>query len=199
LTSSNPQDHDVVARPQTTGEGPATLSGGPGRSGDDRSRLRWGIAAVLALVAVVAAVLVVLEVTSLRPKYHAAQTDQQARSAVTRAAERFTVQVNTYDAASMGSYQKSMNSMMSPKFQADYKKVIAQLSSTIKQAKVRSKGQVLASGVSSVDADSAQVLVVSDASVKTVFDPNVARHFRWEVSLVKINGKWLVDDFSPVS
>ena len=58
---------------------------------------------------------------------------------------------------------------------------------------------MLASGVASVDRDSAQVLVVSDASVKTVFDPNVARHFRWEVSLVKINGKWLVDDFSPVS
>ena len=46
-----------------------------------------------------AAVLVVLEVTSLRPKHDAARTDQQARSAVTRAAERFTVQVNTYDAA----------------------------------------------------------------------------------------------------
>ena len=165
----------------------------------DRTRLRWGILAILAVVAVVAAVLVVLEVTSLRPKYDAARTDQQARSAVTRAAERFTVQVNTYDASSMDDYQKSMNTMMSPKFQADYKKVIGQLSTTIKQAKVRSKGQVLASGVASVDSDSAQVLVVSDASVKTVFDPNVARHFRWEVSLVKINGKWLVDDFSPVS
>ena len=41
--------------------------------------------------------------------------------------------------------------------------------------------------------------MVSDASVKTVFDPNVARHFRWEVSLVKINGSWLVDDFTPVA
>ena len=86
------------------------------------------------------------------------------------------MEVNTYDAASMDDYQKSMNTMMSPKFQADYKKVIGQLATTIKQAKVRSKGQVLASGVASVDSDSAQVLVVPDASVKTVFDPNVAGH-----------------------
>ena len=184
MTSSFPHDPDVAARPE------------PAR-GD--ARRRWGALAVLIAVAVVAAVLVVLEVTTLRPQAASAKTDQESRSAVTRAAERFTVQVNTYDASSMASYQRSMNSMMSPKFKADYKKVIGQLASTIKQAKVRSRGEVLASAVASVDADSAQVLVVSDASVKTVFDPNVARHFRWEVSLVKINGTWLVDDFSPVA
>ena len=89
--------------------------------------------------------------------------------------------------------------MMSPKFKADYQKVIDQLASTIKQAKVSSKGDVLASAVASVDADSAQVLVVSDASVKTIYDPNLARHFRWEVSLVKIDGTWLVNDFTPVA
>ena len=33
-----------------------------------------------------------------------------------------------------------------------------------------SKGEVLASAVASLDPDSAQVLVVSDANVKTVFD-----------------------------
>ena len=47
---------------------------------------------------------------------------------------------------------------------------------------------MLTSAVASLDADSAKVLVVSDARVKTVFDSNVARHFRWEVSLVKIDG-----------
>jgi hypothetical protein len=40
--------------------------------------------------------------------------------------------------------------------------------------------------------------VVSDASVKTIYDANVARHFRWQISLVKINGHWLVDDYEPV-
>ena len=58
---------------------------------------------------------------------------------------------------------------------------------------------MLASAVASVDSDSAQVLVVSDAERQDRLRPHVARHFRWEVSLVKINGKWLVDDFTPVS
>jgi len=58
---------------------------------------------------------------------------------------------------------------------------------------------VLASGVSEQDTDSAQVLVVADAAVRTVYDKNVARHFRWQISLVNINGKWLVDSFQSVA
>jgi hypothetical protein len=57
---------------------------------------------------------------------------------------------------------------------------------------------VLASGVASIDQDSAEVLVVADADVKTVFDTR-QRHFRWEISLVKVDGTWLVDDFTPVA
>jgi hypothetical protein len=167
--------------------------------GHPGSRLRWVLVAVLAVVVVLAAVLVVLEVSTLRPRAQQGRAEESARSEVIRAAERFTVQVNTYDASSLDSYQKSMNTMMSPKFRADYKKVIDQLVSTIQQAKVTSKGQVLASAVAGLDSDSAQVLVVSDADVKTVYDPDLARHFRWEVSLVKINGRWLVNDFTPVT
>ncbi len=88
--------------------------------------------------------------------------------------------------------------MMSPKFRASFDKAIAQLAATIKQGKIRSKGEVLASAVASQDSDSAQVLVVSDASAHTIYDPNVARHFRWQISLVKINGRWLVDSYEPV-
>ena len=61
-----------------------------------------------------------------------------------------------------------------------------------------SQGEVLASGVATLDDDSARVLVVADANVKTVFDER-QRHFRWEVSLVKVDGEWLVDDFTPVA
>jgi hypothetical protein len=188
--------------PTDTSTGSSTgTSTGTGDSTGPRpgARLRWGVAAALALLVVLALVAIAVEVVSLRPRSAETRADQAAQSEVVRAAERFTVQVNTYDAGSMDSYQSAMNSMMSPKFRADYQKVIDQLASTIKQAKVSSKGDVLASAVASVDTDSAQVLVVSDASVKTIYDPNLARHFRWEVSLVKINGTWLVNDFTPVA
>ena len=196
--TDDPRGSVATVRPDDTATGTSTGTGdstGP-RPG---ARLRWGVAAALALLIVLALVAVAVEVVSLRPRSAETQADQAAQSEVVRAAERFTVQVNTYDAGSMDSYQSAMNSMMSPKFRADYQKVIDQLASTIKQAKVSSKGDVLASAVASVDTDSAQVLVVSDASVKTIYDPNLARHFRWEVSLVKINGTWLVNDFTPVA
>ena len=185
LTSSNPQGPEVSVAPQPSHD--------PGDS-----RLRWAVAAVLALLLVVSLVLVVLEVTTLRPKAEADEANHDARSDAVSAAERFTVQFNTYDSADLPTYEKSLKSMMSPKFRASFDKAITQVEASIKQGKVKSKGQVLKSAVASQDSDSAQVLVVSDANAHTIYDPSVARHFRWEISLVKINGRWLVDDYKPV-
>ena len=184
LTSSNPQGSDVSAPPKS--------------SRDDDSRLRWGVAAVLGLIVVICLVLVVLEVTTLRPKAEADDASTEAHSQAISAAERFTVRFNTYDAADLAPYEKSLKSMMSPKFKEDFEKAITQVEASIKQGKVKSKGEVLRSAVASQDSDSAQVLVVADASARTIYDPNVARHFRWQISLVKINDRWLVDNYEPV-
>jgi Mce-associated membrane protein len=173
-------------------------SGAPARPGAD-ARLRWALVALLAVVAVGSAVALVLEVTVLRPRSAEAAADEQNRSDVVRTAERFAVQTNTYDSRSLGDYQKRVTGMLSPTFKDEYTKVIDQLLASIRQAKVTSKGQVLTSAVAGLDPDSAQVLVVADANVRTIFNSGLARHFRWEVSLVKIHGRWLVDDFSPVA
>lgn len=167
-------------------------------AGDGRSRLRWGITAFLAVVAVVAVVALVLEFTMLRPRSEEVSSAQQSRSDVTAAAERFAVQVNNYDVSSVDDYQASITPLLSPKFKGEFDKAMTDIVQSVKQAKMSSKGEVLTSAVASLDPDSAQVLVVSDANVKTVFDTR-ARHFRWEVSLVKIDGKWLVDNFTPVA
>jgi len=175
-----------------------TTSGDTEGRGGLTPRLRWGIAAVLALVSVVAVVAIVLEVVSLRPRHRDIEAEQQSRADVVRAAERFTVQVNNYGVDGIDGYEKSITPMLSPKFKGEFDKAMQDIVASVKQAKMSSKGQVLASAVASVDPDSAQVLVVADSQVKTVFDTR-ARHFRWEVSLVKLNGSWLVDDFSPVA
>ena len=135
MTSNNPQGPDVSATPQT-----------PRAPGDD-SRLRWVVAAVLSVIFVVCLVLVVLEVTTLRPKADDDAANQDARSQAISAAERFTVQFNTYDSADLPAYQKSLKSMMSPKFRASFDKAIAQVAASIKQGKVKSKGVVLKSAV----------------------------------------------------
>jgi Mce-associated membrane protein len=174
-------------------------SGASARPGPARMspRLSWAVAGVLALVAVIAAVALVLEVVSLRPRYHDAQARQQARSDVVRVAEQFTTDVNNYDAASVDQYREHITPLLTPKFKGEFDKAMQDIVVSVKQAKMSSKGQVLALAVASLDPDSAQVLVVSDANVKTVFDRR-ARHFRWEVSLVKLDGSWLVDNFTPV-
>ncbi|MGZ4475155.1 MAG: hypothetical protein ACXVWW_05575 [Nocardioides sp.] len=169
-----------------------------GGTGFASPRLRRGIAAVLSVLCVVALVLIVVEVVSLRPRHDQQASEAQARADVVRAAERFAVVVNTYDVSTIDGYQASIDPLLSPKFKGEFDKTMTDVVPSVKQAKMTSKGQVLASAVASVDPDSAQVLVVSDAAVKTVFDSR-ARHFRWEVSLVKLDGKWLVDNFTPVA
>ena len=186
MTDNTTQDSGVSPRPHDES------------AGDHRSRLRWGITAFLAVVAVAAVVALVLEITMLRPRSEDVATAQQSRSDVTAAAERFAVQVNNYDVASVDDYQAGITPLLSPKFKGEFDKAMTDIVQSVKQAKMTSKGEVLTSAVASLDPDSAQVLVVSDANVKTVFDTR-ARHFRWEVSLVKIDGKWLVDNFSPVA
>jgi hypothetical protein len=160
--------------------------------------LRWGVAGFLTLLTVLAVVALVLELTSLKGRSESARSDETARSSVVRAAERFSVQVNNYDVSSVDEYQATITPLLSPKFKGEFDKAMTDIVASVKQAKMTSKGEVLTSAVASLDPDSAKVLVVSDATVKTVFDSR-ARHFRWEVSLVKIDGAWLVDDFTPVA
>ena len=187
MTDHTPHDPDDAARPHD--EPPAPLR---------TSVLRWGVAAFLTLVAILAVVALVVELTSLKGRSEAVRSDESARSAVVRAAERFAVQVNNYDVGSVDRYQATITPLLSPKFKGEFDKAMTDIVASVKQAKMTSKGQVLTSAVASLDPDSAKVLVVSDATVKTVFDSR-ARHFRWEVSLVKIDGSWLVDDFTPVA
>ena len=187
MTDHTPHDPDDAARPHD--EPPAPLR---------TSVLRWGVAAFLTLVAILAVVALVVELTSLKGRSEAVRSDESARSAVVRAAERFAVQVNNYDVGSVDRYQATITPFLSPKFKGEFDKAMTDIVASVKQAKMTSKGQVLTSAVASLDPDSAKVLVVSDATVKTVFDSR-ARHFRWEVSLVKIDGSWLVDDFTPVA
>jgi mannitol-specific phosphotransferase system IIBC component len=161
-------------------------------------RLRNTVAAVLAALVVAALVLLLLELLVLRPRYEDAQSAKATRADVVRVAERFTAEVNNYKVSSIDQYQKSITPLLTTKFQGEFKQAMGDIVKSVKQARMSSEGNVLASAVASVDPDSAQVLVVSDADVKTIQGPR-QRHFRWEVSLVKVDGKWLVDDFQPVA
>lgn len=161
-------------------------------------RLSRGIAAVLGLLAVVAAVAIVLQLVLVRPAYQETTDRREARAQAVRVAEQFAVRINNYDDASIEDYQATIAPLLTTKFRGEFDKTMEDIVTSVQEAEMSSQGTVLTSGVASVDTDSAEVLVVSDANVATVFDTR-ARHFRWEVSLVRVDGDWLVDNFNPVA
>lgn len=161
-------------------------------------RLRQWIAGFLALLSVIAVIVIVVELVVLRPRHSEAEAEQESRADVVRVAQQFMVRFNTYEAGDLASYQQSVNELLSTKAKASFKKVLENITELVQTSDLESTGEVLSSGVATVDLDSASVLVVADAAVKSKLDTR-ARHFRWEISLVKVDGAWLVDDFEPVA
>lgn len=160
--------------------------------------LSWAVTGVAALVALAALAVVVVQLVVLRPAVADIEEEAQTRGAVIRAAERFTVEVNNYDATDVGTLKERVGPLLTTRFRTDFEKSIDDLLAQIEQAELTSEGEVLKSAVASVDADSATALVVADAATESVFDRR-ARHFRWEIELDKVDGEWLVDNFTPVA
>ncbi len=177
-----PASESAVERARTRGPSP---------------RLSRGIAVVLGALVVLALVAIVVELAWVRPRCLELQAEQQARTEAVRVAEHFTAQVNNYDNTTIDEYQSSVTPLLTTKFRTEFAKAMKDIVASVKQAEVKSEGEVVTSAVASVDPDSAEVLVVADATVQTVFDTR-ARHFRWEVALVEVDGEWLVDNFTPV-
>jgi hypothetical protein len=136
---------------------------------------------------------------------------QSQRETVMRQAEQFMRRINTYgpellEGDTMPKYRELVEEVITPKFAADFEKNAPLAEATVKQAGVGRTAQVFSTGVSAIDSDSATALVAgsitqtypskpgSDDRVQT--DP---APFRVQVSLVKVKGKWLVDDFSPLT
>lgn len=160
--------------------------------------LSWAVTAVAALVAVTTLAVIVAQLFVVRPALADVEEEARARGAVVRAAERFTVEVNNYDATDVDTLEERVGPLLTTRFRTDFEKSVDDLLVQIQEAQLTSKGEVLKSAVANVDADSATALVVADAATESVFDRR-ARHFRWEIELDKVDGTWLVDNFTPVA
>jgi hypothetical protein len=137
---------------------------------------------------------------------------QSQRESVMSQAEQFMLRINTYgpdklaDDGTMPDYRKLVEEVITPKFSADFEKNAPLAEATVKQAGLARTATVFSTGVSAIDSDSATALVAgsitqsypkkpgSDQRVETEPAP-----FRVQVSLVKIKGTWLVDDFQPLT
>lgn len=134
---------------------------------------------------------------------------QPQRDEVMSVARRFMLAINNYgpalldDKGQMPQYRSDVTALITPKFQASFDQSVTIAEQTAAAGLTRT-ADVFATGVADLDQDSATVLVAGsftnsyrNKKGKTVDDEPAP--FRVAVSIVKIGGKWIVDDFTPVT
>jgi hypothetical protein len=136
------------------------------------------------------------------------QADREAAMAAT---QQFVLRVNTYGPklldsdGQMPEYRSLVKQVITPKFAVSFDQSVSVAERSVKTYGLDRTCAVFATGVEVIDSDSAQVLVAGSLS-QTVLNRKGKRvsagepsPFRLRVSLDKIDGKWLVDDYQPVT
>lgn len=135
------------------------------------------------------------------------------RERVMDVASQFMLRVNSYgpddlaEDGTMPEYRERVGELITPAFRADFDTQVGTAEQTVAQAQLGRECEVFGTGVSTLDADSATALV---AGAFTNTYPGNGRRadervssepapFRVRISLVKVAGEWLVDDFAPVT
>lgn len=159
---------------------------------------RGTLAILLAVLGVVTVALAVVAVM-LGSKVSAAQNTAEQREAAVDAAKQAGVNLATMDYRHAGSDVNRLITGLTGPAKTEMEKtgrqqVVAQLG----KVQTWSVGQVLSAGVVSSDSDSAQVLVVVDQTVRSADVPNgVVHHLRWQMTVDKVGGRWLVSKLEP--
>ena len=131
---------------------------------------------------------------------------QRQREQVMAQAGQFMLRMGTYgpdlldDAGTMPEYRTRVKDVITPKFATSFDKQAGTAEQLVAQAGVARQAKVYGTGVSVIDSDSATALVAgtfTDTYAKG--GQQAPAPFRIEVTLVKTDGTWLVDNFSPVT
>ena len=206
-----------LARP---GESVETGSVGTGSATRDPQRPpRWRtvLAVALTLVVVACLALLVWLTAGGRASADGGLDHSEEREQVMSLTDQFVKRLGTYspdmldDSGQMPDYRDQVREVITPKFAADFDKEVATAEQLVAQGGITRTADVFATAVSSVDDDSARVLVAGaftdnysqgagqqgSGKARTVDQEPLP--FRFTVDLVVIEGEWLVDDFTPVS
>lgn len=183
-----------------------------GSSTARRPGLRLALAGLLGLVCLVCAVILVVDLVQGLAEGEEADV-QASREEVMSVTDQFVKRLGTYgpdmvdDSGQMPDYREQVTEVITDKFGADFTKQVDTVEQLVVQAGVEREAAVFATGVSSIDDDSARVLVAgSFTDTYTQGTGKKARTieqeplpFRLVIDLVAIDGEWLVDDFTPAS
>lgn len=158
-----------------------------------RSRLIDGALVVVTLVALAAGTLLLV-----RGPEVPAHAETSPRQEVRAATERFATGINTYDVTDLDPYVERMTPLMTEDLAEQFKLSTQDLLARFAETKITTTGSVDQVAIDSIDGDSAEAL----AAITVATEPeNVAfgkPRLRWRVSLVREDGKWLVDSFADI-
>jgi len=123
----------------------------------------------------------------------------ERQSVITRASD-FAVTFNTYSSDKKPDYQRRVKPLMTPSYYKDFVKITNVMFQVVEDKKQSSGDvKVLSVAVDTIDKDSASAIVAVDAAVRrSDAERAVARRFRWQVSMRKVRGEWLVNQFDGV-
>jgi len=131
---------------------------------------------------------------------------QHEREAAMAQAHQFVLRMGTYgpdlldDRGGMPEYRSLVKAVITPKLAASFDKEAGTAEQLVARAGMSREAEVHATGVSTIDGDSANALVAGTFTDSYAKGGEAApAPFRMEVALVKTHGEWLVDDFSPVT
>jgi Mce-associated membrane protein len=191
-------DEEQPTRPSETG------------AEDGRRPVRQGFRRGLLLVLVVALLASLGTAIWLAAGLRGEADDLQAqREQVMTQTRQFLLRMGTYgpdlldDEGGMPEYRERVRDVITPKLAASFDEQAGTAEQLVAEAGVSREAEVFSTGVSDLDADSATALVAGTFTdsyeVKGTREPQEPVPFRIEVSLVKIDGEWLIDDFTPVT
>jgi Mce-associated membrane protein len=170
----------------------------PGETERPRLRVRARTLGIVSAALVVVLVLAVVAAVVFAVKTRSDDDAQKQRAAASNVAAQFALRMDDADGSAFDAYIKKINQLLTTKAKTKNSQTFSAMKQSYETAKVKGTGKVLLTGVGDSDADSASVLVVHDATVTTT-QGDIEHHYRWSVNVVKVNGHWLVDDFSPVN
>ena len=134
---------------------------------------------------------------------------QQERDAVMSQSRQFMLRMGTYgpdqlEGNELPEYRDLVSEVITPKLEASFDRQVSAAEQIVSQAGVARTAEVFSTGVATLSDDSATALVAgtftdSYPTKKGDLDPQEPVPFRIQLTLVKSDGTWLVDDFTPVT
>jgi Mce-associated membrane protein len=135
---------------------------------------------------------------------------QSERETVMSQTRQFMLRANTYgpdqldDSGQLTDYRALVEEVITPKLSSSFAKEVTAAEQIVAQTGAERTTEVFSTGVSTIDGDSATALVAgtfvtSYPDKQGELQPTEPVPFRVQVSLVKTEGEWLVDDFNPIT